>query len=381
MADPQRMALGLADGASFQGAFAGFDVDPAHPHRLLQIVQGASGSLAIHVEIADFANVPADLKIGDKLVINAQAWERLSALGKIEVRAQVGVDADLPPWVIYCPEEYQCSDDGAGYWSDTDGWTVLEGASRYWEEPRGPLPNGRGHGQALHVGAMRDYRLVVRERDCSEDSGMLFRCLADSLEHAIEQALDMYPGCTPLGLDAAGVDKPFALNELYALWDALGRTPVDAGGRLLEDWLHFQAGASKEDVWRWFESVNVEFVVGEVMEGRRRPADLSARPCGSVIRRDSTPRLDSIMSNDLEKLHLATTALRDIEMGWPHQELGATHGRGLRALLSELALYLDGRGALSAEDRGALAEALPGIQWMKAWEENPPLAAATRPRG
>lgn len=378
MADQQRMALGLADGASFQGTFAGFEVDPAHPHRVLQVVQGASGSLAIHVGIADFANVPADLKIGDKLVINAQAWERLSALGKIEVRSSPGTDAqhgDLPPWVIYCPEEYQCSDDGAGYWSDTDGWTVLEGASRYWEQPRGPLPNGRGPGQALHVGAMRDYRLVVREGDSTEDSGMLFPCLADSLEHAIEQALDMYPGCTPLGLDAAGVDRPFALDDLYALWDALGRASVDDGGRLQADWLHFQAGASTEEVWRWFESVNVEFVVGEVMEGRRRRA-VVAEP----------GPLAALVDNDLKKLHLATTALRDIEMGWPHCELGATQGQGLRALLRELALYLDERGALSAEDRGALAEAVPGIQWLAAADEPSPeeaveRAAAARPRG
>lgn len=381
MADQQRMALGLAEGASFQGTFVGFEVDPAHPERVLQLVQCAGGSLAIHIAIADFPNVPAHLKIGDQLVINAQAWERLSVLGKIEVRSSPGTDAqhgDLPPWVIYCPEEYQSSLDGAGYWSDTDGWTVLEGASRYWEQPRGPLPNGRGHGQALHVEAMRDYRLVVRERDSTEDSGILFPCLADSLEHAIEQALDMYPGCTPLGLDAAGVDKPFALDDLYALWDALGRASVDDGGRLQVDWLHFQAGASREAVWRWFESVNVEFVVGEVMEGRRR----------SAVVAEPGP-LASLVDNDLKKLRLATTALRDIEMGWPHHELGATQGQGLQALLRELALYLDARGALSAEDRGALAEAVPGIQWAGSEpspmenqsEEAEERAAPPRPRG
>ena len=45
------------------------------------------------------------------------------------------------------------------------------------------------------------------------------------------------------------------------------------------------------------------------------------------------------MNTDLQKLLLATTALRDIEMGYPHREIGATQGGGHPAQLRELATY------------------------------------------
>ena len=69
------------------------------------------------------------------------------------------------------------------------------------------------------------------------------------------------------------------------------------------------------------------------------------------------------MNTDLQKLLLATTALRDIEMGYPHREIGATQGGGRPALLRELVTYLDERGALSASEREIFGEALPDVEW------------------
>lgn len=48
--------------------------------------------------------------------------------------------------VIYCPSEAARSEDFAGFWCNTDGWTTLEGAERYTAEEaasgRFPLPAG-----------------------------------------------------------------------------------------------------------------------------------------------------------------------------------------------------------------------------------------------
>lgn len=65
-----------------------------------------------------------------------------------------------------------------------------------------------------------------------------------------------------------------SLRDLYPLWDALGRVPVVGEGpeadTLEAKFLHFEPGTHREAVWRWFEEQNPQFIVGEVLEGRRR---------------------------------------------------------------------------------------------------------------
>lgn len=61
------------------------------------------------------------------------------------------------------------------------------------------------------------------------------------------------------------------LKALYALWDKLSDVPVDEQGLLEADFLYFEAGKPREDVWRWFEARNPDFVVGDVMQGKRKP--------------------------------------------------------------------------------------------------------------
>lgn len=66
-----------------------------------------------------------------------------------------------------------------------------------------------------------------------------------------------------------------SLAQLYDLWDAFADVPVtdstaEVGADTLEaQFLHFSAGTHREDVWRWFEAQNPQFLVGEVMQGIR----------------------------------------------------------------------------------------------------------------
>lgn len=68
------------------------------------------------------------------------------------------------------------------------------------------------------------------------------------------------------------------LESLYVLWDRLGNIPVaDGAGELAADaieeaFLHFPVGTPREEIWHWFESKHVDFVVGDVMQGIRKAA-------------------------------------------------------------------------------------------------------------
>lgn len=66
------------------------------------------------------------------------------------------------------------------------------------------------------------------------------------------------------------------LMALYALWEQLGdipvfpeRTPDFEMDSIEEPFLHFAVGTPREDIWRWFESQNAKFIVGDVMQGIR----------------------------------------------------------------------------------------------------------------
>lgn len=67
-------------------------------------------------------------------------------------------------------------------------------------------------------------------------------------------------------------DKPSSdgacVRQLMQLWQKLGDIPVTDEGYLEEDFESFPAGTDREDVWRWFEAQNPDFVVGEVLQGK-----------------------------------------------------------------------------------------------------------------
>lgn len=77
----------------------------------------------------------------------------------------------------------------------------------------------------------------------------------------------------------SAIRKPLA--QLYTLWDRLGDVPItldiDNVEVLDAPFLHFAIGAPREDVWHWFEAQHPDFIVGDVMQGRRK-AD--AQPVG-----------------------------------------------------------------------------------------------------
>ena len=60
-----------------------------------------------------------------------------------------------------------------------------------------------------------------------------------------------------------------SLSELYQLWDHLRNVPVSEDGLSEERFEHFEQGTHYEVIYRWFESQNPRFIVGEVMQGIR----------------------------------------------------------------------------------------------------------------
>lgn len=63
------------------------------------------------------------------------------------------------------------------------------------------------------------------------------------------------------------------LSDLYAKWDQLSDVPVNDFDEIELDFLGFSAGTHREEIWRWFERSNPEFVVGDVMQGIRKQVD------------------------------------------------------------------------------------------------------------
>lgn len=59
------------------------------------------------------------------------------------------------------------------------------------------------------------------------------------------------------------------LGDLYENWDSFADVPVSKDGAIEAPFLHFGVGAERETIWRWFESQNPRFIVGDVMNGIR----------------------------------------------------------------------------------------------------------------
>lgn len=55
----------------------------------------------------------------------------------------------------------------------------------------------------------------------------------------------------------------YSLAALCDLWNDLSDTPVTDGGYLDQAFMFFPRGVNREEVWRWFESVNPDFKAGE----------------------------------------------------------------------------------------------------------------------
>lgn len=51
-----------------------------------------------------------------------------------------GAPVSPPSWVIYSANTASASGNGAGYWSNDDGWTTLEGATLFADEEKVNLP-------------------------------------------------------------------------------------------------------------------------------------------------------------------------------------------------------------------------------------------------
>lgn len=84
--------------------------------------------------------------------------------------------------------------------------------------------------------------------------GSLHCCAAASVEDPSYIAFrTRYPDCQQcLSEDSAAASVHQAIAQ--TLWRQLGNIPVDDNGVLEENWLHFEAGTDREEVWQWFEA-------------------------------------------------------------------------------------------------------------------------------
>lgn len=92
--------------------------------------------------------------------------------------------------------------DGAGYWSNEQGWVSIEDATRFSElELRTGNRPITGANDTVWL-ADRGLRYMVLS--LIEDPGfsvepILFECVAEDREHAIDQAKNAYPNCIIMG--------------------------------------------------------------------------------------------------------------------------------------------------------------------------------------
>jgi hypothetical protein len=66
------------------------------------------------------------------------------------------------------------------------------------------------------------------------------------------------------------------LGELYQLWGVLADIPTNDQEEIEVEFIHFEKGTHRENIWHWFESQNKHFVVGEIQSGIRKSDQLQA---------------------------------------------------------------------------------------------------------
>ena len=121
----------------------------------------------------------------------------------VQDMAENWLDENPGDWVIFHPGEHTCSDDRAGFWRMDEGWTTLEGATRFHSKPTSfPIGGADGSaGQPLCIGSMKDYTVMIATPMAS---AFAFLCFAENKQHAIEQAENAYPGSTVQSVYLAG---------------------------------------------------------------------------------------------------------------------------------------------------------------------------------
>lgn len=75
--------------------------------------------------------------------------------------------------------------------------------------------------------------------DCEEDM-VDFACpqchSTEQIEHWIDWTMD-----------------DFSTQDLETLWELFGDIPIDDGDNILEDFLGFEVGTNRFDIWHWFD--------------------------------------------------------------------------------------------------------------------------------
>lgn len=108
-------------------------------------------------------------------------------------------------WVIFSRSEAVAHEDGAGFWSNEYGWTMLDLATKFDAISYNlPLSAGMDAVWMLAPYRMNYYRIMLVEKPDEQgidQTPIMFDCWAEDYEHAEEQAENAYPGCRVLGTE------------------------------------------------------------------------------------------------------------------------------------------------------------------------------------
>lgn len=157
---------------------------------------------------------------------------------------------------------------------------------------------GGGNGCTCHVAKAKDalndlatMQIVIKDVEVAAVT--VCSCCDNEVENIVGRpnGSELCPQCFNDGdtmhLDAGGLldehlSEAHPLSELYRLWDDLGNIPTVFDGEdvdtIEEPFLHFPVGTHREEIWRWFEQQHPEFLVGEVMQGKRKQFSKATAP-------------------------------------------------------------------------------------------------------
>lgn len=132
--------------------------------------------------------------------------ETAPVLDKLIASGRYEEDKAFCDYVVFSPSEARASDDMAGFWSNSFGWTTLDLATKFDCLNR-DMPIGLDNDAAMILApyGLNFFRLLVIEEGGSVAA--LFECWAGSKEEADEQALLAFPsGQVSLFADAFAVE-------------------------------------------------------------------------------------------------------------------------------------------------------------------------------
>lgn len=142
----------------------------------------------LHEEKGDKFTIAFDCQAEDDDHAVEQAQD---AYPGCEIVSSLPFDGGEKAYVVYSPNESAHSNDGAGFWSNTEGWTTIDGATRFSFEEKSSLnlPMATGlDAQWVLASEMQEVKSSQPEQFYADEAGKLFQVLSTSTAETVEFA-------------------------------------------------------------------------------------------------------------------------------------------------------------------------------------------------